>query len=92
MYQPTDEQSTDSNRTYTRTGDETATEAIVTVVADATNQSPLDIRPLGEVVDTDAVNTILDGTDDESFVGISFEYAGKRVYATSSEVTIDEII
>jgi len=93
MYQPTDERTTDADRTYARTDDETATEAIVTAVADATDQSPLEIRPLGEIIDTDAIDALLDGNDDgESFVALSFEYGGKRVYATASEVEVDDII
>ncbi len=41
---------------------------------------PLELPPLGETVDTDALETLLDS---ETHVAVTFEYAGHRVHADS---------
>lgn len=93
MYNSTDDHDTGSDRTYRRTGDETATEDILMAVADATDQSPLDMRPLAQVIDADAVNSILDEHENvQSTVSLSFEYCGKQVYVTPTEVQVEDVI
>lgn len=70
---------------------ETPVEAIVTAVADVTGQSPLELDPLGEVVDTDALNTLVNGHDDRAeSVTVVFDYCGQRVTATTDGVQITQ--
>lgn len=80
---------------------ETATEAVITAVAEATDRSPLDMDPLVGVVDPDALNTVLDGngsdpphefepgTDPEDApVAVVLDYANHRVLVTPDEVRV----
>lgn len=63
-----------------------ATEAIVTAVADVGGEDPLDLRPIGTVLDPDALDALfsLSLWDISSVeISISFDYAG-------FEVTVDE--
>jgi len=68
---------------------ETPTGVVVTAVAEATGQSPLEMRPLGEVVDTDALNRLFGSSrDSRSSVTVSFEYCGQHVTMTANDVAV----
>ena len=57
-------------------------EAVVAVVAQVREQDPIDLPPLYESVETDALNALLAATihkSDRSEVEVSFEYAGHQV-------------
>ena len=53
---------------------------ILDAIAESENVDTLDLPPLGEVIDTDALITLLDG---ESEVVISFRYNGYDVVVDS---------
>jgi hypothetical protein len=64
--------------------------AIVEAVAAATNREPIDLPPLQETIEADALGTLLDGRS--SSVTVSFRYADTDVSATgdgSIEVRVD---
>lgn len=71
---------------YTLAADETPSEGVYTVVAVMENCSPLDLRPLAEVVDPDAVDVLLTGETEVERV--SFEYAGYDVTVTPTTVRV----
>lgn len=66
----------------------TTIERVVQTVAESTHTDPMDLPPLYEAIDTDALNSIL---EDRTDVSVSFKYAGTRVTATSDGyITIEE--
>ena len=69
--------------------DETPVEAVVTAVAEVTDRSPLEMDPLGEVVDNDALNAFVDGHDDRPApAAVTFDYCGQCVTVTTDDVRI----
>ena len=83
----------DSDRTGPSSGsgyraDETPVEAVVAAIAETTGQSPLAMTPLGEVVDTDALNMLFDDDGRSSSVTVDFDYSGHRVSVTSDGVRV----
>jgi hypothetical protein len=63
--------------------EESPINAVVTTVAEATDQSPLEMEPLGEVIDPDALNALFSNSrDGSSSLRITFEYAGQVVTMT----------
>lgn len=66
---------------------ESAAEAVVTVVAEATGRSPLELDPLYEVVDPDALNMLLD--DGPPSVSVTFDYCGQTVTITGERIEVD---
>jgi hypothetical protein len=63
--------------------------AVVEAVAAATDRDPLELPPLSEVIDPDALEGLLDpdaGVDDakSNLVQVSFEYAGVVVLIDST--------
>lgn len=66
-------------------------EAIVTAVAELTQQSPLEIDLLNETIDPDAVDRVLDSrTRPDSSVTVSFEYCNLPITVTSTAVHIEQ--
>ena len=69
--------------------DETPVEAIVTAVAEVTGKSMLEMDPLGEVVDNDALTELLEGHDDcVPAPSVTFDYCAQRVTVTDDSVEI----
>jgi len=69
--------------------DETPVGAVVTAVAEATGQSPPEMEPLGEVVDTDALNALVSSAGEPtSSVAVAFDYCGERATVTADDVRI----
>lgn len=69
---------------------ETVTEAVVEAVADEEGVSPLQLEPLANVVDPDALNTLY--ADDRHRVTLEFAYQGYRVRVdTDGRLTLHEI-
>lgn len=54
----------------------TPSERVVRVVADETGVDPLDLPPLYDTIDTDALNAAVDGLESGS---VRFDYAGLSV-------------
>lgn len=69
--------------------DEVITEAVVTTVAEVTEQSPLEMDPLADVVDADALNRIFSGANDKpSSVTVTFDYCGQRITVSGDGVRV----
>jgi len=73
---------TETSRSYD--DDETPVGAIVAAVAEATGDSALEIDPLGDRVDTDALNALLDSAS--SSAAVTFDYCGQQVTVTPDSV------
>ncbi|MFB6139006.1 MAG: HalOD1 output domain-containing protein [Halosimplex sp.] len=69
-------------------GDEASIAEIVSAVADDAGVDPVELPPLGETVDPDALVDLLAA---DSAVAVSFEYVGRRVEIGSDrEVRVDD--
>ena len=60
-------------------GDESTSTAVVSAVADAKGVDPLDLEPLYEVVDGDALDAMFAGHDGSSSLELRFSMAGCEV-------------
>ncbi len=69
-----------------RTGSGSLTMAIVRAVATAANETPQSLTPLGDVVDPEALEILLDGPD--SAPHVTFSYADHRVVVTDEAVEV----
>jgi len=69
-----------------RAGDNTLPIAVVRAVATAQNEDPRSLRPLGEVVDPEALETLFD--QPESAAQLTFDYADHRVVVTGDAVEV----
>ncbi|MFB1062412.1 HalOD1 output domain-containing protein [Natrinema sp. H-ect4] len=67
----------------------TPTNAVIEAVAEATDSDPLDLPPLYEAVDPDALNTLFDSS--ETSGQVSFPYAGFEVTVRGSEVEVEPL-
>lgn len=68
---------------------ETVVEAVVGAVATAETRDEIEIPPIHQSVDGDALNTLLDGSHDVS--SVEFSYCGYRVEATPDEVRLEPL-
>lgn len=66
---------------------ETPVTAVIEAVAEATESDPLDLPPLYESVDSDALNTLFNGS--ETSVQVVFQYAGFEVVIQDREVEVE---
>lgn len=73
---------------YTLDEDETPSRAVYSTVAAVENRSPLDLTPLAEVIDPDALDALL--SDNAETEQISFQYCGYDVTVTPTEVQVKE--
>lgn len=76
-----------------RVGDtESPSETVVQAVSSATGQDPMDLPFLYETVDPDALNRLLNASDDDSnSLCVSFEYADHYVAVEPDRVLIRPI-
>ena len=76
---------------YERHPSETPTESVIAAVADVTGRSPLEMPPITEVIDPDALNTLLK-TDDTNTAAMSvtFEYYGVNITAMPETVIVEQ--
>ncbi|WP_227357261.1 HalOD1 output domain-containing protein [Haladaptatus salinisoli] len=89
MPQPSDSTQSEPGYMYERHPNEPPSKAVIVAVAKATDQSPLEIEPLAEVIDPDALDALL-GTDKKApSMAFTFEYCGRQVTVTPSEIQID---
>lgn len=66
--------------------DEVTSQAVVTAVAEETGTDPMDLEPLYNVVDSDALNTLFrshESVTGGSLLEVQFTYAGCDVRVTS---------
>ncbi|RQG98677.1 HalOD1 output domain-containing protein [Natrarchaeobius oligotrophus] len=68
---------------------ETPVHAVIEAVAETTDSDPLDLPPLYEAVDPDALNTLFDGP--ETGVWLRFRYAGFGVAVDDEGVTVEPL-
>lgn len=75
------------------TFEETPSMLIVQAVAETTGQDPLEMTPIYEYVDTDALDTLLDsGEGATPVIRVKFEYEGCLVKVTADgDVSVTEI-
>jgi hypothetical protein len=74
------------DRPYTLAEDEAPSRAVYSAVAAAERRSPLDLTPLAEATDPDALDAFLDGSGGTG--RISFGYCGYDVTVTPTEVRL----
>lgn len=60
---------------------------IVEGIAEAESVDPLELPPLGETIDTDALQTVVDSTET---VRVEFEYAGYDIRVTDGTVSFEK--
>lgn len=66
--------------------DEVTSQAVVTAVAEETGTDPIELDPLYNAVDSDALNTLLrshEPVSDGSLLQVQFTYAGCEVHVAS---------
>lgn len=69
-------------------GPDSVTETIVCAVADAEDASPLELRPLAEVIDADALEALVRGGGE---VSVEFSYHGYRVCVSGGgQITLSD--
>ena len=73
---------------YTIDAVESPSEAVCSAVAATKGCSPMDIRPLGAIIDPDALDTLLTGGPKTTEV--SFRYCGYNVTVTARHVAVAE--
>ena len=72
-----------STSTAPRT-EKSVVQEIVERVADELGEDPFDLPVLHDVVDTDALNSLVDGSSDADALCVTFSYAGCRIEVTGS--------
>lgn len=73
---------------YRLGADESPSKGVYTVVATVANCSPLDLTPLADAVDPDALDALV--TDANEPNHISFTYCGYEITVTDAEVRVLE--
>lgn len=69
--------------------DLTVSEAVVSAVSDFTDQSPLEMTPLGKTIDTDALNALFHAANvNESGLIVTFEYSDCLITIDSDKVQV----
>lgn len=63
--------------------------AVIEAVAEATDSDPLDLPPLHEAIDPDALNTLFDRH--ETSTQVRFQYAGFEVEVQEGAVEIEPL-
>lgn len=75
-----------------RRPDETISETVISAVADATGQSPLELTPLARTIDPDALNALFQTANgSESGIAVTFEYSDCYVTIDSETVQVESI-
>ncbi|WP_459191595.1 HalOD1 output domain-containing protein [Halosimplex sp. J119] len=67
---------------------QSASEGVVTAVADATNTSPLELEPLARTLDPDALDKFVDRLSDGPEESVAFAYCGYDV-TVSGDGSVD---
>jgi hypothetical protein len=82
---------------HERSSDRTLCGAIVDAVSAVSGESPTQLPPLHDSIDTDALENLVYGTDprpnsERSKVSVSFQFAGTLVTASSDgTIVVDEV-
>ena len=78
------ESSVSGGVTWDRDSENTPVFAIISAVAAASGTDPLDLPPLYEVIDPDALNLVLTSRQDTAVDRLDFQYAGYEVVVLGS--------
>lgn len=70
---------------------ESVTEVIIRAVADQTNREPTALRPLGETIDPDALDSLFTRSSEEAVESLTLIYEGCRITIGTDTVTVQEI-
>lgn len=76
---------------YTLDGDESAVFAIIRTVAAVKGVRETDLPPLGQTVEADAVQQLLDGNTPHA-LSVEFEWANCLIEASPQKVTVEECV
>ena len=71
--------------------DETVSEVIGRAIADATSRHLDDLQPIGESVDTDAIEALFAGEPDDGPEHLVFRHEGCRVTVYQTAITVNEL-
>ncbi|PGF13876.1 hypothetical protein CP556_22525 [Natrinema sp. CBA1119] len=63
--------------------------AVTEAVAEATDSNPLELPPLYDAIDPDALNTLFNGS--ETNIQVLFQYAGFEIVVQDGEVEIEPL-
>jgi hypothetical protein len=75
--------------TYSVGSDESSSEAVLNAVSEATDSPILELDPLYDAVDPDALDTIFNAKASSRKVNVSFVYANCRVVVEREEVRVE---
>ena len=89
MSQPFNSTESEPDYRYEQHPDEPPSAAVIAAVAEATDQSPLEMKPLAEVIDPNALDALLITDNKPPSMAFTFEYCENQVTVTPSEVRID---
>lgn len=70
---------------------ESTSEAVIRAVADATDQDPLELQPIAERIDADALNDMFTRSLEEDVATLTLLYEGCRVEVDCDTVYVDPI-
>lgn len=74
---------------YEHQTEETPIMAVISAVSDATDQSPIDMEPIADVIDPDAVDALIDtDPNTRSPVTITFPYQEYEIAVSSEEIRL----
>lgn len=82
----------DDWRTFVGTGEVTSMDVVWAVAAES-DIDPCSLPPLGDAIDTDALDSLFDGDSERTVPGqngasVTFSYAGHRVTVDHEDLTI----
>ena len=69
---------------------ENVTNVVIRAVADVTDRDPLDLQPLGDSIDADAVDALFVNSADDSVESLTIHYGGCRVTIDGEAVTVED--
>ena len=79
---PVEQTGSPSTPTSRRNDETTLVVAVVSAVADAAGTDPLELPPLGDVIDPEALNDLVGSGGGSGLESVTFEYAGYTVWVT----------
>lgn len=78
----------ESNLQHEKRFEESPINTVVNAVAEVTDQSPLEMKPLSEVIDPDALNQLFSSRNGSSSVSLTFEYCEHVITVTADRIQV----
>jgi len=69
---------------------QSVTEVVVRAVAEVTGRGEMDLRPLGESIDPDALDSLWARSSEDCLESLTFRYEGCRVTVEGDGVTVED--